>query len=195
MTRPSGPRPSSVASTLGLPPPGSHVEHVAQPVRSRLVRTEEQEVRRPIGDDHVAQERSEHPGRLPVTSPQASSLRRRTGGNRAAEVAQQQAAVCVRIRTHSALAFGGDGGELRDAGGPHRRRTHPADSCAATPRAHAGDPGSSRTSVKRYLMRTPGALRSEPVDLVRARSIPSACAARSSARSDGPVHRRCVALR
>ena len=98
------------------------------------------------------------------------------------EVAQQHAAVGVRVGAHPLRRPRAR--SARDLGtGPAvaRRTAPPAGSSASTARAAARCAGFSRGLGERHLVRAPRALDRHAVDLVRARSSPSACAARSSA--------------
>ena len=95
----------------------------------------------------VAQERAEHPRRLAERRRRASARRPRSRGSRAAEVAEQLAAVRVRVGAHPPLAARAQRARARARGGRSRRTAPRAGSCAATPRAAAGAPALSRTSA------------------------------------------------
>ena len=188
MTRPSAARPSSVGCTLGLPPPVGHGEHVAQAVRSRLVRAEEPEVV-PIRDDHVAQERSEHAGRFRHFDPRRLSLRRRSRGNRAA----RGRAGGVRRWRAGSRSFGAP-----PRGQSRRAPAQPALIVEELLRPIAAQPLLEHTKVIRvrraHRSSVPDAsARSLPSATRRSRAGPSslwASAARSSARSAAPSRRR-----
>ena len=96
------------------------------------------------------------------------------------EVAQQQAAVRVRVRAHPALALRRQRRRAPGRACRARRRAPPAGSCAATPRARAGAPGcrARRRAAPGASARCPRPAGRRPPS---APSSPSACAARSSA--------------
>ena len=90
-----------------------HVEHVAQPVRGRLVGPEEPEVVRVLCD-HVAEERAEHPGRFARGRSGLRHLDRVVAEVGQNELSEQEAAVRVGRRAHPALALRRQVGELGD---------------------------------------------------------------------------------
>ena len=87
-------------------------EDVAEPVRRRLVRAEEAEVVAVAGDD-VAEEPAEHARRLAERRRRLLHLDRVVAEVGQDEVAQQQAAVRVRVGAHPAIAGRGLRGQLR----------------------------------------------------------------------------------
>ena len=154
---------------LGSREPGAarHREDVAESVRGRLVRPEETEVVGVPGD-HVAQERPEHPRRL---------ARRRAGSSHVDgvvaevgqhEVAEQRAAVRVRVRAHPPLALGRQRRELGH---------EPALLVEKLIGPIAPEPLLELTEVRgrvahrghRHLVRAPAVLGRLPVDLPRPR--------------------------
>ena len=98
------------------------------------------------------------------------------------EVAQQQAAVGVRVRAHAPLARGRERARAPGAGAPCvvEQLLGPVAS-AATPRAARGAPGCSRSVGERHLVRARTCPRPAGRRPPSGRSSPSACAARSSA--------------
>ena len=208
MTRPSGARCSSVGSISRLPDAIGHLENVAEPVRRRLVGAEEAEgLRVPLDD--VAEERPEHARRLArASSPGFGHVDGVVAEVGQHEVAQEHAAVRVRVRAHAAVALGRQRGELGHGAARRRRTAPPAGSCAATPRAGRGArrsraprraaPGASARCPRRACRRPPSA-RSSPW-ASGGRSSATACARRrrssraarwiSAIRSSAVVERR-----
>ena len=98
--------------TLGVPRAVRDLEHGAQAVGCRLVRTHDAQVRR-VGAERIAQERAEHPRGL-------ADARRRRGHRDGVvtevgqlEIAQQRTAVGVRVGAHAPLTLGREGRQLR----------------------------------------------------------------------------------
>ena len=145
MTRPSGARCSSVGASRPPRRPVGRLEHGVEPVGRRLVRAEQPEGRR-VGADHVAQELAEHPRRLARSVAGRSHLDRVVAEVRQAQVAQQQAAVGVRVGAHPPLAARAP---ARRAPGAARRLVEQllGPVGAQPPRGARGARGSSRTSA------------------------------------------------
>ena len=142
------------------------LEDGAEPVRRGLVRPEDPE-RLHVPGDHVAEEGAQDPGRL---------ARRRAGGGHVdrvvaevgqVEVAQEQPAVGVRVGAHPAIAPRRQLGELRDERAVLVEQL--LGPVAAQPGLEQGQVGRVRPDLgERHLVRSPGPLDREPVDLLRA---------------------------
>ena len=164
---------------LGEPAPVRHVEHVAQPVRGRLVGPEEPEVVRVLCD-HVAEERAEHPGRFARGRSRLRHVDRVVAEVGQNELSEQKAAVCVGRRAHPALALRRQVGELGDQRpvlveqllrlvAPQPVLEHPGGARGCCARRSLGPDASARSS-RLAGRRSPSA-----------QSSPSECGARSSA--------------
>ena len=95
------------------PLPVRGLEHCVEPVGVGLVRTEQtKRARLLIEPNDIAQEVSQHPGVLSVTLSGMRHRHRVFTELRHAQVAQQQAAVGVRIGAHAPLCPGRQSGEL-----------------------------------------------------------------------------------
>ena len=183
MTRPSRARCSSSSGTrLCVPRPVGHLEHGASRL-SGLVGTEEAEVLR-VEPHHVAQE-------LPstrVASPRCDPGRhvdRVVAEVGQAKVAQQHAAVGVRVGAHAPLALGRQVARSPGAGAPSRRRARRAGSCASTLRAGCRCSGfvARRSASGTWWARQEPSVFSPSTS--PARSSPWGCAGRSSASAGG----------
>ena len=157
------------------------LEHGAEPVRGGLVGAEDAEVRGVLVAAHdLAQVDAEHARRLARRLRRRGDVDRVVAEVRQAEVAQQRAAVGVRVRAHAALAGGRRREQLVATGARPRRTAPPACTSASTPRAGAGARGSApgrRAAPGASATCPPPACRRPP----SGRSSPSASAARSSA--------------
>ena len=98
-----------------------------------------------VARDHVAQEAAEHARRLAEGRRRARHLDRVVAEVGQDEVAEQHAAVRVRVRAHAAVAASAPARRARAGAGPPRRRAPRAGSCAASPRAARSCSGFSRT--------------------------------------------------
>ena len=174
---------SSVGRTLGHPRPGRspRTPRRAGSTRSRRARRAGS-VRR-VARDHVAQELARARASPRVgRAPGLVDLDRVVAEVGQVEVAQQRAAVGVRVRAHAARRpRGASAASSGDERARARRRAPRAGSSAASSSSAPGAPGSRASLRQRHLVRAPRALDRQAVDHLRARSSPSACAARSSA--------------
>ena len=152
---------------LGVPGAFGDGEDIAKPVRRGFVRSEQAEVR---GDsvDHVAQEAAEHARRLAERRPRLSTRRPRSRGSRGvrgpARSAPPFACGFALIRRSPS---GRELAKLRPQSDRMRRIARPAGSCAASLRG-SRDGRRSPRSPDRDLVRAPGALDLDAVDLTRA---------------------------
>ena len=173
-------------------------KHGAEPVRRGLVRARRGGSRSALRRMTSRRQRAEHPGRLARRSRRAPARRPRSRGSRAARgrAAAAPPLACglapIRRVARRAPARASSARERAVA-----RRTAPrAGSSASTPRAARRCSGLSREPGERHLVRAQRALDRHAVDLLRARSSPSACAARSSAsaaaRSTPPSRARAL---
>ena len=141
--------------------PVGHLEDVGEPVGFGLVGPEQPEVRR-VGLDHVAQPGAEYPGGFGHARARAGDRHGVVGEVGQPQVAQEQAAVGVRVRAHPPLAARGQRRQLgyqRAAGVEELLRvvrTHPRLELRQVL-------GISARRGDRDLMRPPGPLHRQPV--------------------------------
>ena len=166
MTRPSGARCSSVGSisasqarrsTSKTSP--SRFDAVSSGPKSRKLRG--------LPRDDVAEKAAEHPRRLAAARARLVDLDGVVAEVRQHEVAQQLAPVRVRVGAHALSPLGRERAQLGPRARPPRRRAPPAGSSAATPPAARRCSGFSRASAIGHLVRAPGALDRQAVDLLR----------------------------
>ena len=171
---------------FGLGHPGAigDLERVLPAVGVVLVRTEQAEVARlHVQLHHIAQEPAHHASRFGRDGARRGHLDRVVAEIRQPQIAQQQAAIGVRVGAHAAGALAG---RARRSSG--RSRPLSSNSSVRPVALHPffEDAHMRRVLVHlahRHLMRAPVAFGALAVDLLRARSSPWACAARSSASS------------
>ena len=114
------------------------------------------------------------------------------------QVAQQQAAVGVRVGAHAPRRPSAPARRARRAGGRSRRTAPRAGSSASSRSSSCRCSGTVAMSRDRHLVRAPGAFDRLAVDLLRAGPALRACAGRSSASagaSPSPSPRACVWMR
>ncbi len=146
--------------------PAGGLEHGIEPVGGGLVRPEQPEGPR-VAPGHVAQPGAQDPGAFGLTGARLGHLHRVVAEIGQVQVAQQQAAVGVRIGAHPPVGARGQPGQLADQGPVGVEQlfrpvaAHPVLELAQVLRvgARAGD---------RHLVRAPGALDLEPVHHLRA---------------------------
>ena len=150
---------------LGVELAVRHLEDRAEPVRSGLVRAEDPE-RVAVSIDDVTEECAEHARRLGRRGARRRHVHRVVAEVGQREVAQQQAAIRVRIRAHPPVAPRRQLGELRDERAVGvEQLLRPV---APQPAFEKREVLRVRTNFsERDLVGTPGPLRGQAVNLLR----------------------------
>ena len=173
-----------VVPRMGLRDPGAigHLEHVLPAIRVALIGTEQPEVPRlHVQLHHIAEESAHDPGRFGRDGAGGGHRDGVVAEIREPQISEEQAAVGVRVGAHAAAAVWG-----RASASSGRRLTAVVEELLGPIALHPlfEDAHVARILVHlshRHLVRAPIALGPPAVDLLRGRSSPWACGARSSA--------------